>query len=88
MSRNASFNAAVSRLDDLIAHAEKLAEEGKIIEKEGWLDVQEVPRPKGKVVAVKENGNEKRLGGDIAHSIHNLFTPSIFARDGISKIFD
>jgi len=83
-----SYNAAVSRLDDVIAKAEALGREGKIVEEDGWLDVQETPRESGKVSVPRQNGGEKRLGGDIAHNVHEVFCPSYFARDRVSKVFD
>ena len=83
-----SYNAAVSRLDDVIAKAEALGREGKIVEANGWLDVQETPRERGKVAVQRQNGGEKRLGGEIAHDVHEVFCPSYFARDRVSKVFD
>ena len=83
----ASYNAAVSRLDDVIAHAEKLKAEGKIIEGEGWQKVRETPLQTGKVTVQKRNGQEKRIGGNLAKFTNELYCPSYFARDGLSKLF-
>jgi hypothetical protein len=83
----ASYAAAVSRLDDTIAHAEELGRKGRIIEANGWADVQEEPLATGKVNVRKQNGQKKRIGGEIAQDVHKLFCPSYFARDKIDKLF-
>jgi len=83
----ASYNAAVSRLDDVIAHAEKLGNEHKIVEEDGWINVQETPIETGKISVIRQNGNEKHLGGEIANDVNELFCPSYFARDNIGKHF-
>ena len=83
----ASYNAAISRLDDVIAHAEKLGREGKIVEENGWAEVQELPLATGKVSVHKLNGDEKQLGGDTAKRVNSLYCPSYFAREKIDKLF-
>ncbi len=82
-----SYNAAVSRLDDVIAHAERLKEEGKIVEGEAWQHVREKPLQTGNVTVQNRNGRNKQLGGDIAKTVNELSCPSYFARDKLSKIF-
>lgn len=82
-----SYNAAVSRLDDVIAHAERLKEEGKIVEGEAWQHVREKPLQAGNVTVQNRNGRNKQLGGDIAKTVNELSCPSYFARDKLSKIF-
>ena len=81
-----SYDAAVSRLDDVIAHAEKLKPE-QIIDENGWTNVQEAPHATGKVSVIKDNGQQKLLGGEIASDVNEVFCPSYFARDHISKQF-
>ena len=83
----ASFNAAVSRLDDVIARAEKLKGEGRVIEKEGWLDEPDETLPTGDISVKKPNGAFKKLGGQIAHDANRFLCTSIFVRDGFNKIF-
>ena len=82
-----SYNAAVSRLDDVIAHAEKLKDEGRIVQGNGWQHVRETPLQTGKVTVQKRNGQNKQIGGDIASAVNELTCPSYFARDKLSKIF-
>ena len=82
-----SYNAAVSRLDDVIAHAEKLKDEGRIVQGNGWQHVRETPLQTGKVTVQKRNGQNKQIGGDIASAVNELSCPSYFARDKLSKIF-
>ena len=82
-----SYNAAVSRLDDVIAHAEKLKDEGRIVQGNGWQHVRETPLQTGKVTVQKRNGQNKQIGGDIASVVNELTCPSYFARDKLSKIF-
>ena len=84
----ASYNAAVSRLDDVIAHAEKLGREGKIVEENGWAEVQEQPLATDTVSVRKLNGDEKQLGGDTAKQVNDLYCPSYFAREKIDKLFN
>ena len=83
----ASFNAAVSRLDDVIARAEKLGGEGRVIEKEGWLDEPVETLQTGDISVKKQNGAVKKLGGQIARDANSFLCTSIFVRDGLDKIF-
>jgi hypothetical protein len=83
----ASFNAAVRRLDDVIAKAEKLGGEGKVIEKEGWLDEPVETLRTGDISVKKQNGAVKKLGGRIANDANEFLCTSIFVRDGLDKIF-
>ena len=83
----ASYAAAESRLDDVIAHAEELGRQGKIVEAGGWANEQEQPLATDKVTVHKQNGAAKRLGGEIAQDVNGLFCPSYFARDGLGKLF-
>ena len=83
----ASYNAAVSRLDDVIAQAERLRAENKVVETDAWADVQETPLASGKLTARKLDNTEKRIGGDIAKEAHRAYCPSIYARDGFEKLF-
>ena len=83
----ANYNSAVSRLDDVIVHAEQLKDKGKVIEGAGWQDVQEEPVQTGEVPIQKWNGKVKNVGGDIANYVHLLTCPSYFARDELAKFF-
>ena len=84
----ASYNAAVSRLDDVIAHAEELGQKGGIVEENGWADVQERPLANGKVSVRKLSGAEKQLGSDVSKEVNKLYCPSYFAREKIDKLFN
>ena len=81
------FRAAVSRLDDVIAHAVALQRKGNVLEGDGWLDRAERPLGTGDITVRKQNGGTKRLGGTIALNIHILSCPSYFARDCLDKLF-
>ena len=83
----ASYNAAVQRLDDVIEHAEALASKGGIVEPDGWANVETAPMSAGKVNVTSLAGREVRLGGAIANQTNERFCPSFFARDGIDKLF-
>ena len=72
----------------MIAHAEELGRQGKIVEAGGWANEQEQPLATGKVTVHKQNGDAKRLGGEIAQDVNELFCPSYFARDKIDKLFN
>ena len=52
-----------------------------------WTNVQEAPLTTGKVSVIKDNGQQKLLGGEIAKDVNEAFCPSYFARDHISKQF-
>ena len=84
-----SFNAAVSRLDDIIKRAEQLGKAGKIVEKDGWIkERDEVPLQKEKKIAVqKPDGAQVQLGGKVARFANTSFCPSIFARDKLDSMF-
>jgi hypothetical protein len=84
-----NYEAAVARLDDVIAHAERLREEGRIIQNEpnGWLQAEETARGTGRIQVQRGRGDVKNLGGQTAKTVHEVFCPSYFARDGIDKIF-
>ena len=75
------------RLDDLIARAEALQREGRVIEGDGWLDLDEQPFQTGDITVRKQNGRTKRIGGQVAMNVHLLDCPSYFARDYFDKIF-
>ena len=83
----ASYKAAVQRLDDVIEHAEALASKGGIVEPDGWANVETAPMSAGKVNVTSLAGREVRLGGAIANQTNERFCPSFFARDGIDKLF-
>lgn len=83
----ANYNSAVSRLDDVIAHAEQLKDKGKVIEGASWQDVQEEPVQTGEVPIQKWNGKVKNVGGDIENYVHLLTCPSYFARDEFTRFF-
>ena len=80
-----NYDAAVSRLDDVIAHAEKLADEHKVIEENGWSNVHEPPLASGKVPVFKANGDQKFIGDEISRKVNDLFCPSFFTREYIDK---
>ncbi|MBQ3809665.1 MAG: hypothetical protein II839_02470 [Kiritimatiellae bacterium] len=53
----------------------------------GGDGADEAPLGTGKITVQKHGGQEKRLGGEIAKDVNELLCPSIFARDGIDKLF-
>ena len=83
-----SYNAAVSRLDDVIAHAEKLKDEGRIVQGDAWQNVRERPLQTGNVTVQNRDGQGKSIGGSVAKIINQLYCPSYFARDDLSKILE
>ena len=83
-----SYNAAVSRLDDVIAHAEKLKDEGRIVQGDAWQNVRERPLQTGNVTVQNRDGQGKSIGGSVAKIINLLYCPSYFARDDLSKILE
>ncbi len=88
----ANYEAAVRRLDNTIAHAERLEQHQRIIEigpngQNGWLGADEVPRATGTIQVQRGRGDVKNIGGKIAKESNEVFCPSYFARDGLDKIF-
>ena len=81
------FRAAVSRLDDVIAHAEALERKGDVLEGDAWLDRAEQPLGTGDITVRKQDGGTKRIGGTIAQNINILRCPSYFARDLFDRLF-
>ena len=81
------YRAAVSCLDDVIAHAEALKRKGKVVEGDGWLDRAERPLGTGDIAVRKQNGGTKSFGGTIAQNINILRCPSYFARDLFDRLF-
>ena len=67
--------------------AEKLGGEGRVIEKEGWLDEPVETLRTGDISVKKQNGAVKKLGGRIANDANEFLCTSIFVRDGLNKIF-
>ena len=84
------FRAAISRLDDVIAQAEKLGREGKIIEKEpnGWLDATDTPLETGELFVKNQVGIVQGLGKGPSIQCNTAFCPSFFTRDKLDALFD
>ncbi len=83
------YRAAVSRLDDTIAQAERLGREGKIIENEpdGWLDVQEPERRTDEIFLENKNGQMQGLGESVSFKANITMCPSYFSRDKLGEMF-
>ena len=79
--------AATSRLNDLIAHAEKLARENKVLDAADWLKAQDVPLASGDLPYRRLNGSMVEIGGDVAKRVNRGVCPSYFTRDGLDKLF-
>ena len=84
-----AYDAAVSRLDDVIAQAERLGRENRIIEDEpnGWLEEQDAPLANSPIYARKPGGQQVKLGGLVSHKGNTALCPSYFTRDGLDKLF-
>lgn len=77
-----AYKSAVSRLDDVIAHAEELAEKGRVVNRDSWINEKEpsVDRYKG-VPVTTINGRKVDLDGEIAMAINIDGCPSLLTRD-------
>lgn len=86
---DACYQAAVSRLDDVIAHIEKLAAEGKIIENEpnGWLDATETPFDRSDITVENASGQQESLGKHNCFIVNNTLCSSFFSRDYLDRLF-
>ena len=69
LSKNC-LNVAISRLDTVIAHAEKLKKENKVINKEGWLEAQETPLETDGIPVEQHNGNVVRIVNQVAERVN------------------
>ena len=72
----------------LIAHAEKLKDEGRIVQGDAWQNVRERPLQTGNVTVQNREGQGKSIGGSVAKSINQFYCPSYYARDDLSKILE
>ena len=86
LSKN-SLAVALSRLDDVIAHAENLKNENKVVEGDDWLTVQEKPLETGGIPVKQMNGNLVYIGRQVAERVNKALCPSYFTRDGLDKLF-
>lgn len=84
-----SYQAAVSRLDDVIAHAERLAAEGKIVENEpnGWPNVTEPVFDVSPITVEDPQGNQVPIGNRNSAFANCTLSPSFFTRDYLDKLF-
>ena len=79
--------AAEARLNDVIAHAERLAGEHKIVEGDKWGN-ETTPRRNSSYVTIElPDGRHKSLNRQSSFDVNNLTCPSYFARDGLDKLF-
>ena len=83
----AGHRAATRQEAVQLARAEALQREGKIVEGDGWLAINERPLQTGDISVRKQNGRVKRIGGQVAMNVHLLDCPSYFTRDYFDKIF-
>ena len=80
--------AAEVRLDDVIAHAEKLAQDPKnIVDGESWGNETTPPRNSSYVQIEVPGGRHKTLSRQSSFDVNNLTCPSYFARDHIDRLF-
>ena len=79
--------AAEARLDDAIAHADRLAEQGKIVESDAWADEATPRRGSGRVQITVPGGRTKTLSRQASYDVHTITSPSYFARDKIDRLF-
>ena len=82
-----SYDAAVSRLDDVIAHAERLNSKNRVVKGDGWLNVVDAPRGTGGITFKRQKGGNAQVGETITAYIHKGVCPSYFGRDDLGKLF-
>ena len=80
LSKNC-LNVAISRLDTVIAHAEKLKKENKVINREGWLEAQETSLETDGIPVEQHNGNVVRIVNEVAERVNKALCTSYFTRD-------
>ena len=79
--------AAEARLNDAIAHAERLARENKVVDGDKWGDETTPQRNSSYVQIELPGGRHKSLNRQSSFDVNNLTCPSYFARDGLDKLF-
>ena len=79
--------AAEARLNDVIAHAERLEAEHKVVEGEAWGDETTPPRNSSYVQIELPGGRHKSLNRQSSFDVNNITCPSYFARDKIDRLF-
>ena len=80
--------AAEARLKDAIDHAERLAEAGKVVEKDAWADETTPRRESGSVRIELPDGRSKTLSHQASFQVNDIVCPSYFARDKIDRLFE
>ena len=86
-NKKGAFDAS-TKVGNVIAHAEKLKDEGRIVQGDAWQNVRERPLQTGNVTVQNRDGQGKSIGGSVAKIINQLYCPSYFARDDLSKILE
>ena len=79
--------AAEARLNDAIVHAERLARENKVVEKDAWANETTPRRDSGSVSIELPDGRHKSLSRQASFDVNNMTCPSYFARDKIDRLF-
>jgi hypothetical protein len=82
-----AFAAQEKRLDDAIAHAGKLAEDGLVVDREMWEEINDGTRPQGQVKTNNVSGKRTKLGGEDSDRVLLLMAPTLFNRDRLAEIF-
>ncbi|MBP5300362.1 MAG: hypothetical protein J6Y80_03055, partial [Victivallales bacterium] len=75
--------AAERRLDDAIAHAERLHKENKVVETDAWANIEDVPLETSRIKVPNIKGEEKRIDFELSLVTRKALCPSIFVRDGL-----
>ncbi len=83
----ANVRAAESRLDDAIAHAERLAAAGKVLDAADWLAAHDEPLGHGQIRTPRANGRQVALDHAWSDKTHFLVCPSYFTRDYFDRLF-
>ena len=79
--------AAEARLNDAILHAERLAQEHKVVEKDAWANETTPRRDSGSVSIELPDGRHKSLSRQSSFDVNGMTCPSYFARDKIDRLF-
>ena len=82
-----NVDAAETRLNDAIAHAERLAADNKVVDGDDWKDETTPRREPDKVEIELPDGKHKRLSRQASHDVSGMTCQSYFARDNIDGLF-
>lgn len=82
-----ALEALERRLDDVIGQAVQLAKEKEVVERDGWMDVEDPPRFQGRLSLEFQNGLSVDLPKGVSSLAIDALSESMFVRDELDDLF-